>query len=189
MKQGLTILIALSFLSASTLPARAQTSAETLPVFPPSLQLTPSQQSIRPMGCRREFTLSGKTYRIDSYHNQDGEGLRPFVRDVPEANQLLNDYQSNRTALATSAYIGTLGLLAGLLGPLLVGALVSDETAALRVGQIVRIAGFGLTLGAAGYSIGILRGNESKLEEAVQKRNLAFPQQPIQLLFTAEGFF
>lgn len=165
------------------------TAQSLIPPPPPPPQLAPPQNAFRAMGCRREFSLSGKVYRIDSYHNQDGEGLRPFVKDVPTANRLLNDYQSNRNALTTSAYLGTIGIVAALLGPLLVNQLVGNEGTALQVGRILRIAGFGLTLGAAAYSIGILRGNESKIDEIVREYNLARPTQPIQLLFTAEAWF
>lgn len=135
------------------------------------------------IGCKREFSKDGQYYRLDSFDNKDGERLRPFIQNYPEAVSQLNFYQKNKSNLTTSAVIGTIGIL----GIVLQNNLLNSN----RIGQtgrdIVYFGSIGLVVSAILYSLITISSNETHLEKAVFIHNQQNPDSQIELKFST-GF-
>jgi hypothetical protein len=155
----------------------ASLSAPTTPSAPPALFQKPAPESFR---CERFFTYEGKTYGCDSVVRPDGEGLRPFLQDVPAANAKLNAYQETRHNLRNTAYVGSLGLAVLIAG--LVAGTGNGKKAMI-------IGGTSIFGGSLVYGFAAAKANETNLGEAVRLHNLAKPDKPIELQFsTGIGF-
>ena len=156
---------------------------EATQYFQQSTQVKTRKNLKLDIGCKREFSHDGQYYRLDSYDAKDGERLRPFISEYPEAINQLNLYQKNSSSLTTAATIGTIGLIAMILANNLLNS--------SRVGQttqdVARYGGIGLLGGAAIFSLITLRTNESHLTEAVQIHNQNNGANPIELKFNT-GF-
>lgn len=135
------------------------------------------------IGCKREFSLDGQYYRLDSFDSKDGERLRPFIQQYPDAISQLNLYQKNNNNLTKAAVIGTLGIIAMVLA----NNLLNDRTIGQTGQGIVRYGGGGLVLGAAVFSFLTIRTNEGHLNQAVDIHNQYSPNTPIELKFNS-GF-
>jgi hypothetical protein len=147
------------------------------PNAPPSLFKGSAPESFR---CQRTFVYNGKIIGCDSNVRPDGEGLRPYLADVPAANAELNTYQRNRASLRNTAYFGSLGLAV-----LLAGAVAGGGTGK----QLLLLGGGSIMAGSFLYGFTTLRTNENHLNEAVRLHNLAKPDKPIELQFsTGIGF-
>lgn len=122
-------------------------------------------------GCSRFFVQNGATHPIDSGHRQDGEGLRPAFKSNPEAERLLNEYQSSLKSPNWPAYVGTLGLV------MTVGGIIAAPSMhPRRVGQRnIRYAftGTGVGIIVGSYIWGQQRriANEETLNSAIAAYN------------------
>lgn len=143
--------------------------------------------AVIPLGCDRPFIYRGEVYSADPPQAQDASTLKEFVKSVPEANSILEDYQSNRAKSKISAYTGTVALLLAVLaGPIskqFDGPNQSSVRTALQVG--------GLAIAAGGffYSFTLLRTNEYLLPKAVDAYNGSNPNDGIELKFTTGWSF
>jgi hypothetical protein len=153
------------------------TSIPKTPSAPPALFQRPAPESFR---CQRNFVYDGKVIGCDSNVRPDGEGLRPYLRDVPLANAQLNEYQRNRAGLRNTAYFGSLGLA------VLIGGLVAGGGTGK---QLMVLSGSTIVAGSFLYGFTTARSNENHLNEAIRLHNLAKPDKPIELQFsTGIGF-
>jgi hypothetical protein len=158
----------------------ARSSAE----IPNPMQKPPT---ITPLGCDRPFVYRGETYSADPPQVQDASTLREFVKPVPAADQIMAEYQGNRSKSKISAYTGTVGLLmlilAGPISKQFSGPNRDSIRGALQVG------GFAIAAGGFFYSFTLLRANESLLPKAVDAYNQARPDDGIELKFTTGWSF
>ncbi len=152
-------------------------SVPNTPSAPPSLFKRAAPESFR---CQRFYSYDGKLIGCDSNVRPDGEGLRPYLSDVPAANTELNIYQRNRATLRNTAYFGTLGLVVAIAGAVVGGGAGK---------QVMILSGGSILAGSFLYGFTSMRANESHLNEAVRLHNLAKPDKPIELQFsTGIGF-
>jgi hypothetical protein len=178
--------------STATATARASGSSEpnedSLPIpetpsAPPTLFRRIPSEAFR---CQRAFTYDGKTYGCDSNIRADGEGLRPFFKDIPEANIELNNYQRRKIALQNTAYFGTLGIamvIAGFLWP----NNINPNTGAVSqplIRSLLIWGGAGVFAGSLAYGFTANRTNEDNLVEALKTHNDAKPDHPIIFQFS-----
>lgn len=139
-------------------------------------------KDITPLGCDRPFVIHGETYSADSPQAQDASTLKYFVQDVPAANSILEEYQSNRDLTKMGAYIGTLGILMFVLsGPIGNQFSAASKTA---VSNALRVGGGVLAIGGFFFTFAYLRENEHLIPKAVEAYNGAKPNDPIEIQFT-----
>jgi hypothetical protein len=160
--------------TSQSAPNSAQTNA------PPQLEKAKKIESI---GCQRTYDQTGHPASIDSFHRQDAEKLREVIRDVPDAVSELNTYQKNRRSIQNAAYVGTVGALL-----ILAGIIASNQATDPAQKKTYRYGGLigGLSIlgGTLVYSVGVLRGNEEHLNNAVRSYNQTHPEKPIALQFS-----
>ena len=149
------------------------------PLIPP--------RRVIPLGCERPFLYRGEIYSSDPPQVQDASTLKYFVREVPDAEALLKDYQENRKRSRMSAYSGTFGLILALLSTPISHLITKSNPD--RVGKILHFAGFGLAAGGFIYSFTLLRLNESLIPKSVEAYNQAKPNDPIELQFSTGWSF
>jgi hypothetical protein len=113
--------------------------------------------------------------------------LRAFVKEVPEAESLLQTYQDRRDRSRLSAYTGTIGLLMVILANTVFKRPTTPSQESLK--SVFQVGGLGLTLGGFAYSYSLLRTNESLIPQAVDAFNRAKPNDPIELKFQAGWSF
>ena len=143
--------------------------------------------TITPLGCDRPFIYRGEVYSADSPQAQDGSTLKEFVKSVPEANAILEEYQSNRGKSRLSAYTGTVGLLLAVLaGPI---SKLFDDSNRTSVRSGLQVGGLAIAAGGFFYSFTLLRTNEYLLPKAVDAYNQAKPNDGIELKFTTGWSF
>ncbi|HAR44171.1 MAG TPA: hypothetical protein DCS07_16325 [Bdellovibrionales bacterium] len=153
------------------------------PSRPPELAVG---QPLDPFRCEREFIYQGERIQCDTMIRQDGERLRPIIREVPEAVAELDQYQRNRRNIRSAAYIGTAGILVMIAGSLL--GRVNRETSSFTR-NFVTYGGLTLTAGTVLYGISTLQSNEAHLGNAVRIYNEHRPNRPIELQFTTDVSF
>jgi hypothetical protein len=171
------ILICSSVQAAQTAGSAGDPPIPQNPSAPPTLFQKSAPESFR---CQRTFVYQGKIIGCDSNVRPDGEGLRPYLADVPAANAELNSYQRNRANLRNTAYFGTLGLAI-----LIAGGLAGKGTGK----ELMLLGGGAIFGGSLLYGFTSARANENHLDEAVRLHNLAKPDKPIELQFsTGIGF-
>lgn len=117
-----------------------------------------------------------RTYPLDSSRKLDGEGLRNVFKPVPQAEAMLNDYQSRLRSSSIPAYTATLGIAMAIGGPIYAN---SRET---YLGQRDTRYAFllsGLFLVVASYAYGqfAIVQKEKTLEKAVDTYNDSVPDQ------------
>lgn len=194
-----TFLILQSFLCANLpLPALAEAlqsnsgqapNEDSLPIpktptAPPTLFRRTPPETFR---CQRSFNYDGKTYGCDSNVRSDGEGLRPLIKDIPEANIELNNYQRRKLTLENTAYMGSLGILlliAGFVWPTGSNLDSSGNVSPPAVRSLMIWGGAGIFAGSLFYGYTANRSNENKLAEAVQIHNEKKPDKPILIQFS-----
>jgi len=146
-----------------------------------------ARDKVKPFGCRRDFQYEGRVYTIDSFNRADGEHLRPYVAEIPEAVTELNTYQQNKRNVQNVAYIGTAGLLLAITGILLSRQISSDSATTVR--NVLVFSGAGIMVGSAVYAVNSLINNEDHLLNAVKSHNVAKPKTPIEVQFGATLLF
>jgi hypothetical protein len=152
----------------STGPRPEFVTLPSTPTAPP--QLAVSTAHVQSFGCLRQFRVDDKVYSLDSYHRADGENLRPFLRDVPQALEFLDTYQQNQRSQTVAAYLGTAGLLTAVAGFVFVNGTTDPD---LR--RILLFGGLGLAAGSFGYSLAVAQTNEANVRRAVDAHNAAKP--------------
>ncbi|MBS1959782.1 MAG: hypothetical protein JST80_09945 [Bdellovibrionales bacterium] len=143
--------------------------------------------SITPLGCDRPFVYKGEVYSADSPQAQDASTLREFVKSVPEADSILEDYQSNRTKSKISAYTGTVGILLALAAVPISRWIGGDSADSARTA--LQVGGLAIAAGGFFYSFTLLRTNEYLLPKAVDAYNAKKPNDGIELKFTTGWSF
>jgi hypothetical protein len=178
--------------------------AQTPPTFIPTrcgdpltVNLSPSSAEIPtplrkpppviPLGCERPFLYQGELYSSDPPQAQDASTLKYFVKDVPEANAILEKYEVNREKSKISAYTGTFGLLLIALAGVISRKIRREDpdywdAGLIHVGELAAAGGFI-------YSFTLLRTNEALLPKAVEAYNQAKPNNPIELKFSTGWTF
>ena len=165
-------------------PAYPEAPLPTAPSAPPQLGSTNKIPSI---GCRREFTLGGKAYQLDSWNREDGERLRPHLAGLPEALSELDHYQETPPKLRKAAFITTAGLLLVVTGLILRSS--TGARSGTSIGNLTGVAGIGIAAGGVAYGLTLLTSNESHLERAVEIHNQAHPARPIEIVVGARAVF
>jgi hypothetical protein len=138
---------------------------------------------IVPIGCERPFLIHGEVYSADSPQAQDASNLKYFMKSVPSATSILDQYQSNRQKSRISAYTGTFGGLIAFFAPAISRSFFAPAS---RESALTAIRYTGITLAASGvmYSFTLLRTNESLIPKAVENYNRQKKDDPIELRFT-----
>ena len=139
-------------------------------------------KNIIPLGCDRPFTIHRETYSTDSPQSQDAATLRYFVQSVPEADSMLNEYQENRIASKTSAYIGTLGILMFVFSNTIAKQFEASSQGPVR--DSLRIGGLSFAAGGFFFTFAHLNQNERLIPQSVEAYNKAKPNDPIELQFS-----
>jgi hypothetical protein len=183
---GLTWVVPSSFAAAPcTQTANTQIKMEKSSAqIPDPIKKPPN---VIPLGCERPFIYKGETYSADSPQAQDASTLKEFVQTVPEANSILEDYQSNRSKSKLSAYTGTVGLLMAILAGPISKQFNSNSQASVRTA--LQVGGLAIAAGGFFYSFTLLRTNEYLLPKAVDAYNQAKPDDGIELRFTTGWTF
>ena len=154
-----------------------QTSSQT--AIPSPLK---KPKKVTPLGCERPFTYREETYSADPPQSKDASTLKFFVQSVPEANKILEEYQTNLVKSKTSAYIGTMGVLM-----VFFASTISNQFNAnsrVPVGTALRVGGATFALGGFFFTFAHLRDNEYLIPKAVESYNRSKPNDPIELQFT-----
>lgn len=146
--------------------------------IPGRLEKPRSRPSI---GCDRPFLFRGEVYAVDAPQAQDASNLRLYVREVPEADSILAEYQNRRDRSRLSAYTGTLGLILYLVANSLSKGAATPESQSLW--STFKYTGLALTAGGFIYSYSLLSSNERLIPQSVDAYNRAKPKEPIELKF------
>lgn len=139
--------------------------------------------------CERYYLYQGKKMECDSNLGNDGEHLRPYMKDVPQALAELDTYQDNLKKLKMAAYLGSAGMLIMVAGILISHPPIDDTSGALKTGGWVMLGGFGLAANSLIYGFSLMKTNEAHLGNAVNYYNSAHPDRPIELQFSARVNF
>jgi hypothetical protein len=171
------------------------------PTAPPRLGTTLKEPRY---ACKRQILAGGKLVPCDSFTQRDGERLRPYFLEVPEAMEHLEVYQMNRRNMEWLPYIGTAGLLVAGIGFLTerLGAISTSELdangnpkplLAPETGRIIRNVSLGIggivLVSTFTYGFITLTLNERNFDNAVRKYNEARPQAPIEIKVEGTMFF
>ena len=134
--------------------------------------------------CDRFFKMGSKILHLDSGRKNDGEGLRPYLKENPDAIDLLNDYQKLSRKTRWLAFTGTLGI-GTIIASTIVSSHLGDTVVKQRNARWAFLSG-GILLTGGSYAWGqwLIRSNESKLNQAVDLYNQKAPEdKKIQLGF------
>ena len=140
-----------------------------------------------PFRCDRLIKYDGKTLPCDSHLRRDGENLRAILSDTPDAVSALDRYQRNRRKIRFAAYTGTLGFATTVFSSSISSLFTKNDASNSkdfdRTQKIVRYSGLGVLFGSIFYGLGVLKANESNLDQAILKFNESHPDKPIEILF------
>lgn len=153
------------------------------PTAPPTLITRIPTDSFR---CQRFFKYKGQKIACDSNIRSDGENLRPFLENIPQALAELELYQKNRAELGKAAYVGSLGLFVAIAGSLLSLQYRQDgnpTNTSISIRNISMIGGAGIMIGSFISTISFIKTNETHIGNAVNFYNQAHPESPIELQF------
>ncbi|MBS1962975.1 MAG: hypothetical protein JST04_12220 [Bdellovibrionales bacterium] len=155
---------------------------------PPSL--TARKIPDNPFRCDRLIQFRGKTLPCDSALRRDGESLRAIFEKAKATSSIeeLDAYQTGRSQVRYSAYVGTAGLLIAATGGVLANIFIdsSRPTARQDTAKVLRFSGIGLTVGSVIFGLSALRSNESHLQNAIIQYNASQPDKPISILFKSD---
>ena len=185
MRDWIVIILAV-FSGLSLHPAAARAGCDRSIAEAPAGRLSQPKQAPSIL-CDRPFIYRGEVYSVDSPQAQDAATLKSFMKDVPEAEALLQTYQDRRERSRLSAYTGTLGLVMVLLANTVFKS--SSNADRQSIHSAFQIGGLALTAGGFIYSYSLLRTNELLIPEAVDRYNRAKPADPIELKFQAGWSF
>jgi hypothetical protein len=175
-------------LPRTPVPARPVETEEAgiprTPTAPPSFTRNVPPETTN---CERRFMYKGRLLACDSNLRQDGERLRPIMREVPAAVAELDSYQRNRRRVQTLAYVGTAGIATAAIGSILSRQL--EHPTSVTVRNLTVVGGLALTAASVIYGFGALRANEAHLSNAVKHYNTARPEDPIELQFSTSLTF
>jgi hypothetical protein len=147
--------------------------------------LSTSTTDLKPTtNCVRSYVYRDRIYAVDSNRKLDGEGLRKVLKQNPESEMLLNQYQKNLKISKITAFTGTLGL-ATFIG----GSIYTTQTQnAVAKKDIRKISLYGgLSVLGISYLVGKWNfyNNEKTLKKAVEKYNESVDNEyKIQVNFT-----
>ena len=179
--QNTTTVPAMASLPAAPIVITTSSSSAEIPV---PLRKPPS---VIPLGCERPFLYQGELYSADPPQAQDASTLKYFVKDVPEANAYLTQYQANREKSRISAFTGVFGLVLLLTSGTLAKTISHDNPDSLH--NVLRYSSEALLAGGFLYSFTLLRANEYLVPKAVDAYNHAKPSNPIELKFSTGWTF
>lgn len=179
LKPSITMTLLIFLFSGSPFYPRAF-AAEINPSVPRTFIQKPK---LDPFVCQRFFVYRKKKLFCDSNLGMDAEKLRPIVLSSPEAIDELDLYQKNRRFLRQTAYVGTVGLIIGILSY----TLISKNETLLRSG--LTLTGVGLAGGSLIYGFSLSQTNESHLGNAVRIHNDRNPMDQIELQFSTGILF
>ena len=148
------------------------------PEAPPELG---QKQRVTPLGCKRTFQLGDSPLRLDPYHAQNADNLRPLLAPYPEAVSYLDRYQANLRKANISAYTGTVGILSIIAAFVISGNMDSNPDLASTLKWSLLASGLGITVGSFVITFAVLQHNHGNLERAAQIYNQAHPNSPIGL--------
>lgn len=137
--------------------------------------------------CSRDFTWKGRRYPCDSFFRRDAEGLRAVIAEVPEALEILSQYQRTRRNVRIAAFTATGGVAVAGVAFAASRAFYpnggNDATLVRNVG-----IGIGLVVVVTSFvSAFVLQQiNEARLNRLAVTYNSAKPDTPIGLEFTTE---
>lgn len=144
----------------------------------------PPEEALHGFGCERKFSCAGNDFHADSNHRIDGEMLRDYLKQYPEAISELNAYQATRRTIRVASYIGTLGVLIALGGLIASTQLTGSEQIVIR--NVFTATGLGLTLASTAATFLVLNINEARLDRAVSIYNRGNPDRQIVLQFKSQ---
>jgi len=144
-------------------------------------------KDIIPLGCDRPFLYRGEVYSTDPPQIQDASTLKYFVQTVPEANSILDDYQSVRNKSKISAYTGTFGVVMFLFSNTIAKQFSAANQDSVR--GALRVGGLSIATGGFFYSFMLLRSNEKLIPQAVDAYNKVKPNDPVELQFSTGWSF
>ncbi len=157
----------------------------TKPSTPPTL----GKKIVEPRyACKRQLIVKGKPLPCDSFTERDGERLRPFLLDVPEAAEHLDLYQRNRRRLGWLPYLGTSAILLAGTG-FLIGRVKQGHEWATITRNVMAISGVIILGSAFTYGFITLTLNERNFDNAIKTHNEATPQSPIEVKVDTTLFF
>lgn len=134
--------------------------------------------------CEKYFVHQGKVIECDSNLGEDGEHLRSIMSDVPAAIAEMDRYQENRRHIKIASYVGSVGVLAMLVGIIISRPPVDPGSGSVRPGGYVLFSGFGVFANSLLYGLNVARTNQAHLGNAVNYYNAAHPDTPIELQFS-----
>lgn len=197
MRRNFFRLLILTCLSAPTLsqaedtrPNPCRQADEQVTTISSSAEIPPplkKPKTIIPLGCDRPFIYRGEIYSADPPQAQDASTLKYFMKDVPEANRILEEYQKKRIQSQISAYTGTAGIFMLIFASTLGSQF--DRSNPNGVAGPLRLGGLALASGGFLYSFLLIRSNDSLIPQAVQTYNHSKPDDPIELKFTTGWSF
>ena len=120
--------------------------------------------------CLRSYVYRNRTFPVDSSRKMDGEGLRQVLRNSPQSEIMLNEYQGNLKSSKVPAYLGTVGLLVLVGGPIYASSLDS-EIGASDTRTLSILTGAGILVSSYLFGKFSIKQNEAHLESAVEKYN------------------
>lgn len=185
----------------SDLPFAPPRKIPTRPSAPPRLGLTPK---VPAYACKRQILVGVQAIPCDSFTQRDGERLRPYLAEVPEALAHLDVYQRNRRTLNWLPYLGSTALLIAFAGILTdrIGEITTSQLdpAGNRMrlipadtSRIIRNLSVGLgaivLVGTFSYGFLTLTLNERNFDNAIKKYNQAKPNAPIEIKVEGTMFF
>lgn len=166
-------------------------SSEALKDIPSGSSMPPAMARKRPKVsyiCERRIQIGDKSYECDSYIDQDGEGLRRFIKDSPMAVSELNRYQSGRRSIQKAAYVGSVGFFIALSSFLYSYIFRDSQGNISNRGKLVRNIGVssGLVILGASTTYGFisLKVNDAHLLDAVRIYNYSNSERLIELKFS-----
>lgn len=142
---------------------------------------------IIPLGCARPFAYRAELYTVDSPQAEDAQNLKFFTRKSPEAQRLLNEYQTNRTRTSISGYAGTAGILLALFSSGLGRWIHPRDPGTIQ--KATALIGAAIAVEGISYSISMLRTNDQLITRAADAYNHDQPRDPVELQFTAGWSF
>jgi len=170
-------------LCLSTSGGAAEKSPREIPSKPSAPPVMRHKTPPDLFACKRLIVYQDKVLNCDSHLGWDGEGIRSILLETPAAIAELNAYQKKRKNAQRSAYMGSIGIGAFILGTFLKSRVGGTQGVSIR--NVTAIAGIGLTAGSFIYGMASLRSAETHLRNAIDFHNQAHPERLIEIQFNS----